>query len=232
MIDALEKRILDKLKQRIDERLKAEMKKFQDRITADVQKLSNSQKSKAIIEKTTTQVKPKQTSDEGDGGFSLYVSLSNDIFLKVQDEFKSFERNVSEKTEARVNILQRHLDTQIRKVQDEFRSFERNVSDNTEARVNSLLRQLDSQAHEQLASLNMSITNTFEEKVNNLQSKLDQMKSQRPASSPARTCRELMDSDSGLESGFHYIDPDGLGLGDPPIRVRCEKSGNLFICFF
>lgn len=46
-----------------------------------------------------------------------------------------------------------------------------------------------------------------------------------------RTCQEARDS--GLpefsESGMYYIDPDGVGIGDPSIYVYCDmKTGEIF----
>ncbi|KAK4010430.1 hypothetical protein OUZ56_019574 [Daphnia magna] len=40
----------------------------------------------------------------------------------------------------------------------------------------------------------------------------------------ARTCAELRAADSSLSSGMHWIDPDGLGVGDNPIIVYCNMT--------
>ena len=40
----------------------------------------------------------------------------------------------------------------------------------------------------------------------------------------ARSCEELRSTDSSLQSGLYWIDPDGLGLGDAPINVFCDMT--------
>ena len=39
-----------------------------------------------------------------------------------------------------------------------------------------------------------------------------------------RTCGELRASDPSLNSGMHWIDPDGQGVGDDPIYVYCDMT--------
>ena len=39
-----------------------------------------------------------------------------------------------------------------------------------------------------------------------------------------RTCHEAHAADSSLKSGTHWIDPDGKGVGDDPIRVHCNMT--------
>ena len=39
-----------------------------------------------------------------------------------------------------------------------------------------------------------------------------------------RTCRELLAADPTLNSGLHFIDPDGQGVGDDPIQVYCDMT--------
>ena len=39
-----------------------------------------------------------------------------------------------------------------------------------------------------------------------------------------RTCRELRATDPSLNSGMHWIDPDGQGVGDDPIYVYCDMA--------
>ena len=42
---------------------------------------------------------------------------------------------------------------------------------------------------------------------------------------PARTCSDLQRL-GVTSSGLHWIDPDGPGLGRPPVRVHCDmRSG-------
>ena len=57
----------------------------------------------------------------------------------------------------------------------------------------------------------------------------DQPKIGKSASFP-RTCRELRSYDPSLNSGMHWIDPDGQGVGDDPIYVYCDMTkGSEFI---
>ena len=51
----------------------------------------------------------------------------------------------------------------------------------------------------------------------------DQPKIGKSASFP-RTCRELRSYDPSLNSGMHWIDPDGQGVGDDPIYVYCDMA--------
>jgi hypothetical protein len=39
-----------------------------------------------------------------------------------------------------------------------------------------------------------------------------------------RTCRELWMANPSLQSGMHWIDPDGQGVGDNPIYVYCDMT--------
>ena len=39
-----------------------------------------------------------------------------------------------------------------------------------------------------------------------------------------RTCHEARAADSSLKSGMHWIDPDGKGICDDPIRVHCNMT--------
>ena len=39
-----------------------------------------------------------------------------------------------------------------------------------------------------------------------------------------RSCHEMFAAGVFLISGFYWIDPDGLGTGDDPINVYCEKT--------
>ena len=39
-----------------------------------------------------------------------------------------------------------------------------------------------------------------------------------------RTCHEVRSRDSSLKSGMYWIDPDGTGVGDEPIRVHCNMA--------
>lgn len=39
-----------------------------------------------------------------------------------------------------------------------------------------------------------------------------------------RTCREAMLGNPSLNSGMHWIDPDGQGVGDAPIFVYCDMT--------
>lgn len=39
-----------------------------------------------------------------------------------------------------------------------------------------------------------------------------------------RTCLEAMLGDPLLNSGMHWIDPDGQGVGDAPIFVYCDMT--------
>ena len=57
----------------------------------------------------------------------------------------------------------------------------------------------------------------------------DQPKIGKSVSFP-RTCRELRAANPSLISGMHWIDPDGLGVGDDPIYVYCDMTkGSEFI---
>jgi hypothetical protein len=51
-----------------------------------------------------------------------------------------------------------------------------------------------------------------------------------------RTCRELWMANPSLQSGMHWIDPDGQGVGDNPIYVYCDmtsgKMDSKFNLFF
>jgi len=89
---------------------------------------------------------------------------------------------------------------------------------------------------QQLESKNSQL----EEKVNQLESKVQKLetviasnvdlmtsKSVVPLtgrSAIARTCREAHLADPSLESGMHWIDPDGQGVGDDPIFVYCDMT--------
>ena len=44
-----------------------------------------------------------------------------------------------------------------------------------------------------------------------------------------RTCHEAHAADSSLESGMHWIDPDGNGFGNEPIRVHCNMTTGIII---
>jgi hypothetical protein len=39
-----------------------------------------------------------------------------------------------------------------------------------------------------------------------------------------RTCHEAILGDPTLNSGMHWIDPDGQGVGDDPIYVYCDMT--------
>jgi hypothetical protein len=39
-----------------------------------------------------------------------------------------------------------------------------------------------------------------------------------------RTCQELRAADPTLKSDMYWIDPDGQGVGDDPIRVHCDMA--------
>ena len=39
-----------------------------------------------------------------------------------------------------------------------------------------------------------------------------------------RTCHDAYAADSSLKSGMYWIDPDGHGIGDDPIRVHCNMT--------
>ena len=39
-----------------------------------------------------------------------------------------------------------------------------------------------------------------------------------------RTCHEAHTADPSLETGMHWIDPDGNGFGNEPIRVHCNMT--------
>ena len=39
-----------------------------------------------------------------------------------------------------------------------------------------------------------------------------------------RTCRELRAVNPSLSSGMQWIDPDGQGIGDDPIKVYCNMT--------
>jgi hypothetical protein len=42
-----------------------------------------------------------------------------------------------------------------------------------------------------------------------------------------RTCHEINEANPSLDSGIHWIDPDGKGIGDDAISVYCNMtSGN------
>jgi hypothetical protein len=43
-------------------------------------------------------------------------------------------------------------------------------------------------------------------------------------SATPRTCREVRDGNPALTSGMYWIDPDGQGVGDPPISVYCNMT--------
>ena len=42
-----------------------------------------------------------------------------------------------------------------------------------------------------------------------------------------RTCREVHAAEPSLNSGMHWIDPDGQGVGDDPIYVYCDMAKGL-----
>ncbi len=80
----------------------------------------------------------------------------------------------------------------------------------------------------------------LEEKVIRLESKVQQLESvnalrENMAASKSvdpltgrnaipRTCREARLADPSLDSGMHWIDPDGQGVGDDPIYVHCDMT--------
>ena len=44
-----------------------------------------------------------------------------------------------------------------------------------------------------------------------------------PSVATARTCEELREN-GVTSSGTYYVDPDGAGVGDPPIKVECTMA--------
>ena len=47
------------------------------------------------------------------------------------------------------------------------------------------------------------------------------------SASIARTCREARAADPALISGMYWIDPDGQGVGDDPIKVYCDMTSGV-----
>jgi hypothetical protein len=39
-----------------------------------------------------------------------------------------------------------------------------------------------------------------------------------------RTCKEYADSGTSIRSGYYFIDPDGVGVGEPAIKVMCNME--------
>jgi hypothetical protein len=71
----------------------------------------------------------------------------------------------------------------------------------------------------------------LESKVQQLESSLEALQENRKSVNPLtgrsaiqRTCREAHLADPSLDSGMHWIDPDGQGVGDDPIYVHCDMT--------
>lgn len=43
-----------------------------------------------------------------------------------------------------------------------------------------------------------------------------------------RTCHEARNADPSLASGLHWIDPDGVNVGDGPIQVYCDMLTGIY----
>lgn len=48
-------------------------------------------------------------------------------------------------------------------------------------------------------------------------------------SGDAASCDDLRRRDASLATGMHWIDPDGVGRGRPPVRVHCDMSTGSFM---
>ena len=71
----------------------------------------------------------------------------------------------------------------------------------------------------------------LESKVQKLESSVVVLQENRKSIDPLtgrsaipRTCREARLADPSLDSGMHWIDPDGQGVGDDPIYVHCDMT--------
>ena len=83
--------------------------------------------------------------------------------------------------------------------------------------------------NETLTALEKQVVDTVERKLHNLSTIVENNIQLGIINPLARTCRELINADPSLKScssGLCIVDPDGWNTGDPPIRVRCEKSGS------
>ncbi|EFX62125.1 hypothetical protein DAPPUDRAFT_120497 [Daphnia pulex] len=102
--------------------------------------------------------------------------------------------------------------------------FQESVETNFEAKFHQLVDK-NRQLEEKVIRLESTVRQL--ESVIALQENTAASKSVDPLterSSIPRTCREARLMDPSLNSGMHWIDPDGQGVGDDPIYVHCDMT--------
>jgi acetyl-CoA carboxylase alpha subunit len=77
-----------------------------------------------------------------------------------------------------------------------------------QALISDLIRTVKDQQHPSTKSLSVKVCVNQEWKANAI----------------LRSCREIHESDSLLDSGNYWIDPDGQGIGDDAINVYCNMT--------
>ena len=110
-------------------------------------------------------------------------------------------------------IEKESLETKVRNLESQVTRLEEKV-DHQERRLHNLTEQLA--AAEKELTLAKSVESSDE--LGNRQSAI------------YRTCHEACAADSSLKSGMHWIDPDGKGVGDEPIRVHCNMTTGKYNC--
>ena len=104
-------------------------------------------------------------------------------------------------------IEKESLETKVRNLESQVTRLEEKV-DHQERRLHNLTEQLA--AAEKELTLAKSVESS--DGLGNRQSAI------------YRTCHEACAADSSLKSGMHWIDPDGKGVDDEPIRVNCNMT--------
>ncbi|EFX82286.1 hypothetical protein DAPPUDRAFT_241573 [Daphnia pulex] len=117
-----------------------------------------------------------------------------------------------------------NLEDQLRTLTQNYMQFKESVETNFEAKFHQLVDK-NRQLEEKVIRLESTVRQL--ESVIALQENTAASKSVDPLterSSIPRTCREARLMDPSLDSGMHWIDPDGQGVGDDPIYVHCDMT--------
>ncbi len=99
--------------------------------------------------------------------------------------------------------------------------FKESVETNFEAKFHQL-KDKHQQLEEKVIRLESKVQQL--ESVNALRGNIKSVDSLTGRSAISRTCREARLADPSLNSGMHWIDPDGQGVGDDPIYVHCDMT--------
>ncbi len=99
--------------------------------------------------------------------------------------------------------------------------FKESVETNFEAKFHQL-KDKNQQLEEKVIRLESKVQQL--ESANALRGNIKSVDSLTGRSAISRTCREARLADPSLDSGMHWIDPDGQGVGDYPIYVHCDMT--------